>query len=815
MPDQPSDSPERANDSPALPAEPLRAEPPSSDLLAASGSEPTPPPAAGEPVELLNQILTRLQRMEGGLSQHEQWLRRIEQEQSQAEPPPSAAQDPSESELQRLIGSLTLERDRSRSALAEAEQRLGEYQRELVNLRHKADQLQEDLAKRERELGQIRQNATKGAEQARSLQSQAQRELQSRQEQAESIKAELAGARRQLTQRDAQVAELQSAVNRAAERFEQMAAEWAARSTEDTASSLADRAWSRFARVAVVAALASGLASVALTAWLHQQARAGAPRTYATTVLLPGADTQGFHTCVTQLDNEPDIEVIADADRRTIELRHRSQDRSAALARLDGLAAGLIERMAPSTELTATQPASLPVAAGLTARIHETQTRLRQTTRPAEAVIEDLPRPAVLADRWRELSDEHARVQQQIRELTGKLEASQSQPAAPEIAPEQIARVEAADPQLQSETEALAQREEQLAGRLRVTLDTAALQFQSLQQALTQAEAQLVKDLADEHPEEIANQLVIVKDSLGRWTRALADLDSAWKQQRDAIAARGALDVLNVQSQMEKAARSFVTEITAASTELTRAIENIGQGQDQTTKRLVLRNALTKQLAPVTTAQQMVGNAARAVILTENVELTGIVQRLDALRRQIQQRRAQLAGSLRQERMGELQRVRSLQVARLRQEQQALAARAAEIETTLLGLGDQAARLAAAHAGQSQWLTNQTLDLQQMAEDLKALLGLHEGFAERVASWPPPAAPIRTPALPLDDAGAGLSFAAGLLLGITPVLVCAAGLALAWLIISSRRSRQTIEEYARTLKETARRVNLHDESPVS
>jgi hypothetical protein len=45
------------------------------------------------------------------------------------------------------------------------------------------------------------------------------------------------------------------------------------------------------------------------------------------------------------------------------------------------------------------------------------------------------------------------------------------------------------------------------------------------------------------------------------------------------------------------------------------------------------------------------------------------------------------------------------------------------------------------------------------------------------------------------------------------VLICAAVLATCWLVISSRRSHQTIEEYARTLKETARRASLAADEP--
>jgi len=273
---------------------------------------------------------------------------------------------------------------------------------------------------------------------------------------------------------------------------------------------------------------------------------------------------------------------------------------------------------------------------------------------------------------------------------------------------------------------------------------------------------------------------------------------------------------LAVQSNLEKSARTVLNEIADADTAFTQAIENIGQGQDQTTKRLVLRNALVKQLAPVTGAQQAVSNAARGVILTENLELTAIVQRLDALRTEIEQRRTQIATAIRQDHLARQQQEQARQLADARRRHQVLAQGAARIDSSLMDLGARVTRDAADRAEQARRLAGQLALLQQQAAELKQMIKLHDTFAGQVAAQPPPPAPGYLPARVLASTTAGPSLTQALLLGSTPALACAAFIIIASMVISSRRSRQTIEDYARTLKETARRAGLAetDELPA-
>lgn len=734
--------------------------------------------------EVLNEILNRLQRMEGGLSQHEQWLRRMEEERRQSETKgePAEPPAPADSELQQAIGTLTLERQRDQKALADAQQQLARYQKELQTLRARSNDLQNRLGEREGQLVALKGVAT--------------------------------GARQQLEARDRQLAELQQTVDEAAQRFDALSENLAAQG-ETPDGSVAGRGSTRFLRFAVVAAFASAIASVGLTGWFYHRQRETVLQTVTTTLLLPATDARTFRSCAQQAAREPYVAVYADARRGRIELRHRTRNVRAGIDRLNKLSQTLISNLETPAYLSTTRPAEHPEALAIAARIVEIDRRLNGAVHAAPGTLpEDAAALAEWADDWQRLTTERARVAERIDELRNELESLQAQPSAAPVEAEQLAQAEAADPQIQAETEALRQREDQLATRLRVSIETTALQFRALHQKLTEVAEQLKEDLRADQPEGVAGHLASIDESLGNWSQALTELESVWKQQQALLEAPDSADPLAIQPELEKSSRAFIQAGTGSSAAITRAIDAIGEGQDQTTKRLVLRNALTKQFAPVAAAQQSVSSAVRAVILSENIELTAIVQRLDALRRQIQQRRIQLAATLRQEKLTSLQNQRSTQAAQLRQEQQTLTARAAGIDAQLLELGEQATQRTAQLAQVSRQLDEQTALLQRQNRDLKALVSLHERFMADWAELSALPAPGYLPAVVLADSGEASLHVSALLLGITPVLGCAAILALLGLIISSRRSRQTIDEYARTLKETAQRASLTESGEV-
>ncbi len=767
----------------------------------------TPPQSAassatGEPVVLLQQILNRLQRMEGGLSQHEQWLRRIELEQRPAEPAVTQAAAPvplptagvagaPSSELNRLIGALTLDRDRANKTLAEAQAQLGQYQQELLSLRKQIAEMQNKVLERDRQLSTLKETVDKHRQQAGSLQTEAGRQLKQRQDQLEQLQARLAGIEQQAAARERQ---LQAALDEAAARLQSLSA--ARQETSDTNHA------PRFNRIALAASLAAALVSTVLTAWLYQRAQSPALYTASALVTAPRCSAQALErAAATTAQRHPGLEAIANPKFGTIELRLDTPDAKAGVATLNALAAKLVEQLPQPNETAASQPASQPEGRTLAARIARATQQLATTSQPAAAALTG---GADLPGNWKTHIEERVRLLETLGQLAARIEPKSIGADAAKITAEQVAQAESSSPQLRTEFEALKSREDQLAGRLVISIEAAGVQFQNLRETLTAADAYLQKLSQESHPEEVSKQLQAIRDSLKTWDHALNGLEEQWRTQRGRLGAAGTPDALAVQGGLEKSARQFVTDVVAASDAQKKAIELIGQGQDQTTKRLVLRNALVKELAPATGAQEAVLTSARSVILTENVELTAIVQRLDALRRQVEQRRAQIAASVQQDRLNRLQQEQATQVADARRQHAQITQRLTELDGELLALGGQAVQWVADASHTATALAARLSAQEQRAEALAQLLQLHERFAGQIAAAPVPAAPGLLPARLLStDSGAGRSWTP-LLVGLLPLLGCAITILVTAQVLSSRRSHETIEAYARSLKEMSR-----------
>jgi chromosome segregation ATPase len=738
--------------------------------------------------------------MEGGLSQHEEWLRRIEQDARTtgevSTPSPTAAAltnlspDAEPDELRRLLGELTIERDRTAKSLAEAHTQLGQYQQELLSFRKQVTELQNRLLERDRQLAAMKDAANKHRQTATSLQSEAERQIKQRQEQLESLQARLIAVDQQRTTREQ---ELQAALDRAAAKIEKL--------STNIKKPPTDTGWSRFSRFAVVASCVAAFVSAGLTVVLYSRANAGVSHTISGIISIPTADAGQLDQVVAQATEiDKGLRASADPKRGIVELRLETTRDQEGITAVNRAAQALLDRL-PTVLQPATAPASQPEGQALTARVAEFQQKLASSSQPA---LGDLATAKELPDRWNAMMTERTRVLESVKQLGGRVEPKAITTDAANVTAEQIAKAETANPQLQSEVEALKTREDQLTHRLRVSIEAASVQLQALRDALTTADAYMQKLTQESHPEEVGAQLKIVRDSLKTWDNSVSELSTQWQTQQTALKAGGTIDALAIQAALEKSSRQFVSTVTAASTAHAKALEVIGQGQDQTTKRLVLRNTLVKELAPVSTAQEAVLTAARSVILTDNVELTAIVQRFDALRRQVEQRRVQIAGALRQDQLNRLQHDQATQVAQARREQTELTTRVAQIDAELLKLGEQASQQAANACRQADLLAGRLGLTQTQVDSLQQLRAMHEQFARQVQSLPPLPAPTYIPARTLVGEPSTLNTVTALLLGLLPAVACTVGLIIAWFVQSSRQSQETIEKYARSLKELSR-----------
>lgn len=779
--------------------------------------QPNKPLQPGQPkpdsVELLQQILARLHTMEGGLSQHEEWLRRMEQEHHQQATPADYAESSTapisaalgkpagEEDIRRLIGALTLERDRANKNLAEAERHIGQYQQEMAGLRRQIAELQKLTADRDRQLATSKDASNSQLEQARTAQADAQRQLQDRQQQLQLVQSRLQAFEQQTKAKDKRIAELQAAVAQAAAKLEYAAAQSAARAATGAVDAESNQRWPHFARVALVVTVIAGLASAGLTTYLYERARASTSRSAGCTIILPGANTQAVQQCAALAAQHSDIVATPDLKLGRVELTVSARSGHAAILRLDEVAKAIVATLPPPAPIAA-PPASQPEGQRLAARILESHRQAAAMSQPAGS--EDI-HAADLVAQYKALQAERRKINDTLADLARRVEDKPAVPSSADVTADQIAKAEAANPQLQAELEALRQREEQLTGRLRIAVDAAAVQFRSIHKALATVDGEFDKLLKDEHPEEVTKQLQTMRESLKTWDRAVSGLDTQWQTLRKALQNAGTVDALAVQASLQKSAQTFVADTTAATNDLTRAVNAISQGQDQTTKRLVLRNNLVKQLSPVTTTQDAVLTAARSAILTDNIELTAIVQRLYSLRKQVDQRRSLIATGLRQTRIVQLQQNNAALLSQIREEQSQLKQRAATIDADLLRLGDAGTQAAASLAGLAGSLNSQTSMQQREIQDLLQLVSLHEQYAQKMASLPAPPGPTYTPARMLIGTATAPSPATALLIGIMPVLVSSLALLITGLIAASRRSRNTIEEYARSLKDMAGR----------
>lgn len=806
MPDQPGHTPQPPEERPSI---------------GPGGPSDPREPGRGASVAVLQEILQRLQRMEGGLTQHEEWLRRIEQEQRPAgeasaedAPPLAGANESSHGgrdaqELSRLVGELTLERDRTSRALAEAQSQLGQYQHELVALRRQTAELQNRVLDREGQLSKLKEVAQRQQSQAGSLKVEVGKQLEQREEQLQAALQRISAIQGEIAERDGRIAELQAALSASADRFDKLARQW-----DDAKDAQTSRAWTRFARWAVAASLLAALTSAGLLTYMFHDRQHRRDVLVSGLVTLPGADADALERiAATARERHDGLQALPDARACTIELRLAATDAHTATSAVSDIAGRILADYPAARTTLPDRPTTQPEGRSLVEGIERINARLAApTTAPAQAqVAESIAAAADLPGRWRTLMDSRAEIAAALDDLSGELEPLPVSADSAEVTPEQIAKAEAANQQLQSELDALKTREDQLAGRLRVSIDAAGVQFQALRESFVDAETFVNKQIQEQPPEEVVEQLEVIKASLATWEQALRTLEQAWQTQRSALTGE-ATDALAVQAALEKASREFLTKVVAATSESNQAIERIGQGQDQTTKRLVLRNTLIKELGATTTAQQAVARAARSVVLADNVELTAIVQRLDALRRQVRQRRDQIASALRQDRVQRLQTREASRVADARRRHQALTVQMQQADAELVALGEQASRLMRQLGENLEHASEQAALRRELAVQLDRLVGMYDRFAGQVASLPSLPKPSEVPPRVLAGEPGGPSLRTLLLIGLSPLLVCGLALLVAWQNVTSRQSRETIEDYARSLKEMSRQPDLQASS---
>ena len=784
-------------------------------------------------VNLLNQVLTRLDRMEGGLSQHEQWLRRIEQEQSpelsteetvlpeavpmvappmlapamaQAEPEPVTAEvpqlasrGPELQELERLVGSLTLERDRVKAALGEAQQHLGKYQQDLQLARRQLAEQQKQQTELARQSAVVQRSVAGERDQARTRLADVEKQLASHEQRAEAAERQLKEARAGLEQAAARLAEqdqrfeeMRRRLDQAAARFDHLAQQTRSSAEERRRRGLADESrWPNTARIMVAAVALLAVAAAIITGSLYEAGRpAAAPRDSGLLLTTGGEALIG--QCRRQLE--------------AIGAKVTRQDLRAGLLEFDSpgdpdsVGQAIVAAFPPSTQPTAT-PEQLDARNARAGQIAKLDRILSTAPASAPALAARSPE---LTRRWGELRRQRdqmlasmAAAEQRLRQLAPTLSEITLTPA-------QLADCQAADRRLQADIEALAQRQDQLAARLRAGLQSVEQQLGTFDPAVVEADNVLGRAAGEDHHPEVISHLKQMREVLSTWSKNSTAFGRNAEHFRAQMNALPPPDWMAVQTGLEAAARALAEGLAAGRANLDQHLKGIGEGQEQMTKRLVLQTALTRDLAGLASAEQAMVSATTALVAAQDVELAAILQRLSGLRERVTMDQQELIANVRQARLAELQQAHEKMLAQAGQERSQLEQQLASNSTALLQLATQAVAAAGESGVQLAALADQ-LDLHRRRARLltEAVQDVEAATAEApLAGSAPPVRYLRIPAPPPADLEMP-RLPRAVLTALAPLLMFLVASLIVWMMMSSRRTERVMESYARSLRAAA------------
>src|SRR5207237_10610522 len=113
-------------------------------------------------------------------------------------------------------------------------------------------------------------------------------------------------------------------------------------------------------------------------------------------------------------------------------------------------------------------------------------------------------------------------------------------------------------------------------------------------------------------------------------------------------------------------------------------LETIGEGGEEPTKRIVLRNTISRHLEAAMSAEKAAVQSAEPLLSTENAELGGLVQALSGLTTQVGERREAIAATVRGDGLRKAQLAFEQDLLKTRVEHEQWLKRAAELDESLL-----------------------------------------------------------------------------------------------------------------------------------
>jgi hypothetical protein len=184
---------------------------------------------------------------------------------------------------------------------------------------------------------------------------------------------------------------------------------------------------------------------------------------------------------------------------------------------------------------------------------------------------------------------------------------------------------------------------------------------------------------------------------------------------------------------VETAARDFLDSTRNSLGLIQKSLDAIGQGGDEPTKRLVLRNSLAQRIQPALDAREALAAAVRQVTAAENIELATLAEGVGGLRVQVQTRRARLEQDLRDQLLADTRAAYERNMQQLRAQRDDLARKAAALESAIVKSAAEALSLLGGSQGREAALSD-WLQLARTRSDLTArLAALDRADAEDAA----------------------------------------------------------------------------------
>jgi hypothetical protein len=284
------------------------------------------------------------------------------------------------------------------------------------------------------------------------------------------------------------------------------------------------------------------------------------------------------------------------------------------------------------------------------------------------------------------------------------------------------------------------------------------------------------------------------------WVTAATALSDAWSAARKDLTSKA--DPLSVRDILAPAVRAFALTTQISFEQFRLALESIDQGGDQPVTRVTLRRNLTLRLDPVVEARNEVVFAGRTILLEDNVGLNAAVQSVTGLRTRVDERRAQIAQSLRHEaldKMAARQRERQADVELRRQE---LTDQLAEVDREITQLAKQL----------QATLRDESSTPSSRKDQIAALSTRFDATVEKLAVLQESRRKTRGAQLELAYFPARIEHTSSitedpwsyaLTIGAIPLAACVALLLLMWVLNARTRSAASVDELAATLADTS------------